>query len=754
MHPSSTTELDTDTSNHEPTRENSKSSRHLHPATPSTSPTAVSARENGDPPSQLGKPSRRSSLQLSHSKTSTLNTRNKVEKGVETSLKGVLQPVGCDSERIESDVLVGLADSTLSSLTPLDTPPPQVRPPDAYIVMLGNNLQTNPTEGEGLDNSIQVEGGGRLIEDGLLTAEVHDANNPPNLREQLGEAQYEPWRDNRYFIANNDLRRLITPKSILRQMEMETGLGSTDIQQQTALVISERAHKLFATLVCLRLDRCIYGFLEEGIDDTDLPFVRLNSCDESRRFSLCSKKTPREPIKCMMAWGRSDVREFAKTQWYMLAPVLEFTDDIEHYDFEHHCILPWIEDHECSSSGHKGGAVEGGFGSVWKIKIHPAHQRLVHGLIPAERTPTQVSSLSINELECPYIYAAVKRLHLTDEESFWSEVAMLKEFKKNPHAHLVKLLATFRWQDRYYLIFPFAESNLREYWKATPVPEFSFHNVFWVLQQCRAITSGLHVVHEQRYTHASPGNSNHDEQSRYGRHGDLKAENILWFPEGTELGRLVIADFGLTDFHKRSTRSDIPAGHITGSPSYEPPELTLHEKVSRAYDIWTLGCLYLELVTWLVAGWDALERFPDARRESMSKQPNVVDDTFFTIMGEGSPGAPPKQAILRGSVGSWIADLHEMPRCSAFIHEFLNLISKHMLLVDPGARIKIAHLNREIQNMIVKAERDPSYLIEGKPCPPRGQLDPHPSSLAALGLNENKFPGTADGTPLPRKGNL
>ncbi|PVH74791.1 kinase-like protein [Cadophora sp. DSE1049] len=502
------------------------------------------------------------------------------------------------------------------------------------------------------------------------------------------------------------------------------------IQQDTTVIISEHAHKLFATLVFAGLGHRILELLGEGIDDTDLPFIWPKSARERRKYLLCSQKKQDKPIECTVTWDRRDIIDILKTQWCMLAPVIEFTDNVEHYEFEHNRVLPWMEDHEFSKPGRTEKAIVGAFSSVWKIKIHPAHQRL----------------------ECSYPYTALKRLHRTDEQSFSSQVATLKKFRKYPHASLAKLLATFRWKDKYYLIFPFPESNLREFWRATPLLAYSYDNVFWVLKQCRAITSGLHVIHtHRRYKHAPAGDRNHDEQSRFGPHGDLKAENILWFPEqGMEYGNLVIADSGLTDFHQCATRSDVPAGHVIGSPSYEPPELMLHSIISRAWDIWTLGCLFLELVTWLVCGSDVLEGFPVARREEDPLEPNLTDDTFFTIIGEGSSGASTKHAILRSAVSTWIKDLHKMPRCSAFVHDFLDLIANEMLLVDPKARIKIGDLNQEFLTMIERA-KDPSYLTKGVPKTPRDQHDPNPSSLAALRLSGHIFPGTSDGTPLPRK---
>jgi serine/threonine protein kinase len=172
----------------------------------------------------------------------------------------------------------------------------------------------------------------------------------------------------------------------------------------------------------------------------------------------------------------------------------------------------------------------------------------------------------------------------------------------------------------------------------------------------------------------------------------------------------------------------------------------LHSSISRAYDIWSLGCLYLEFITWLLCGWEQLKRFPDARGRTGVSTPELSDDTFFTIL-EGE-----HNAIVRQVVQDWMKDLHEMPRCSAFIHEFLDLISKHMLLIDPGARIPIGQLNSKLGDMVGKAE-NPLYLVAPIPSSPRDQ-NPGPSSLAELTQRGAFQPPTpTEGTPLPRRPN-
>ncbi|KAK0111741.1 hypothetical protein ONS95_002079 [Cadophora gregata] len=511
--------------------------------------------------------------------------------------------------------------------------------------------------------------------------------------------------------------------------------------QQKAKKIFAVAPRLFATLV-LVLDsggNRIMEFLDAGIDDSHLPFVRLSTPttrDGSTRLQLCSKNAPNQPLECMAGWEKLSIQRFAQTQHSMYPPTFVFRDDIQHYDFGEHTVLPFIEDHERRKSDNEKGPIEGGYGSVWKVAIHPAHQQVFPREGSRGRRPMHVSR-SGSILPLRYKYNAIKRLNSTNEESFRSEVAMLRAFKKYPHQHLVDLLATYKWKGMFHLIFPFAELNLREYWKTTPLPEFSEKTVFWILRQCRAITSGLHVVHEYRYTYAQETES--EEGRKFGRHGDIKAENMLWFPEeGDEHGILVIADFGLTDFHNRATRSG-PAKSITGSPSYEPPELVLFSQISRAYDIWSLGCMFLEFATWLVGGQDALDEF--ARHRLLRGPENFKDDTFFTIVGDDSPGNP-RMAIVRESVRAWIHGLHEMPRCSSFVNDLLNLISEQMLVIEPKNRIRIRMLNRELASMLSKATEDPGYLTVPRPSKPMAVQNP---SLLAL-----PPPSTSVGTPLPR----
>jgi serine/threonine protein kinase len=328
----------------------------------------------------------------------------------------------------------------------------------------------------------------------------------------------------------------------------------------------------------------------------------------------------------------------------------------------------------------------------------------------------------------------LKQLHSTKEDDFLSEVDMFKAFAPRGHPHLVRLLATYRYKNRYYLLFPFAKLNLRKYWESISLPDFTESMIFWSLNQCKAIASGLHLIHERQTTRGQadweivlPGHGSlpgvEDADRVFGRHGDIKPENILWSVEVDEIhadrckcflerGFLLIADFGLMDFHKRLTRSKILAQRIGGSQTYEPPEMRLDKKISRAYDIWSLGCLYLEFIIWMVLGWEALSKFSKAR--AITEASGLNDDTFYTII-ESSDGRSAPTAILRKIVRDRISMLRDHPRSSLFIHDFLDLVEYKMLAIDRSDRITCGPLNAALREMVNRGGREPTYLTKAHP---------------------------------------
>ncbi|KAK1714550.1 uncharacterized protein BDZ83DRAFT_63502 [Colletotrichum acutatum] len=140
---------------------------------------------------------------------------------------------------------------------------------------------------------------------------------------------------------------------------------------------------------------------------------------------------------------------------------------------------------------------------------------------------------------------AVKCLNSPKKTLFQKEVRVLKKCSGESHSHLISLLATYEQLNRFYLIFPWAESDLMKYWKVlNPKPSNAAETMLWIAEQCRGISDDLVRIHEYNSSDLqdmeaqlssqllSPSDAlnrdNHESDKRqYGRHGDIKPENIL-----------------------------------------------------------------------------------------------------------------------------------------------------------------------------------------------------------------------------------
>ncbi|KAE8443565.1 hypothetical protein EG329_001727 [Mollisiaceae sp. DMI_Dod_QoI] len=613
------------------------------------------------------------------------------------------------------------------------------------------------------------------VADGNLTPKEspdEDISEGPTLEGKLWDARIA-WPAGRisYFIPYDDLQRLVTIDAVLIELRRREMVFKETELQDKADEILKTARKLFAALVCVSMGECILDFLNEGLNDKDMPFVRVELGNRNLgvgAFRLESRRQPKKVLQCMSSskWGRSRLEAFNRDQWWVLAPIFKESKKedkmkkVRHWELEPNRVLPFVEDNQSTSDN------SGGYSEVWAVRVHRAHQHLYKGTNPKNPNPK----------------LAIKRLISTKEADFKREIEMLKAFSHHHNPHLIKLLATYSYLNRYHLIFPLAEANLRAYWEKTEVAAFSHETMRWSLTQCTGIASALRSIHEYKTSQPKPtpepssdlevpssarldanpfsnvktpsqAPASNEFEAKFGRHGDIKPENILWSCEdvkdecgSNDLGNLLIADFGLMEFHRKSTRSGVPFDNIPVSPTYEPPERSLKINFSRKYDIWSLGCVYLEFITWLVGGMELLRKFPDAREES-NFGGIVYDDTFFSLKQHPNPDPKdPKNgmyAIVRPKVTDWIKDLRNMPRYSQFIHDFLDLVEDRMLKVNQEERLQCSQLNIELANIVKKANTIPGYLTNTKPLDCSGPLK-----------DETTPPSPTDGSALPKKHSL
>lgn len=228
---------------------------------------------------------------------------------------------------------------------------------------------------------------------------------------------------------------------------------------------------------------------------------------------------------------------------------------------------------------------------------------------------------------------ALKQLMKQDHDEFRREVDALKRFNGFENDHMVTLLMSWTLDGNYYLLFPLARCDLLEYWEKFPLPTLDQETVRWTSKQIVGIASTVESIHDP------PSNSLRvPEDHKYGRHGDLKPENVLLYDSPTEgKGTLVVADLGLAKLSSILSRSNQSNNRMHFTPRYKPPECDIEgAKVTRSYDVWTFGCLLLEWVCWLFQGQPARAQFLE---DLYSPYPSrSCADMFFDMQPKSGGG--------------------------------------------------------------------------------------------------------------------
>ena len=163
------------------------------------------------------------------------------------------------------------------------------------------------------------------------------------------------------------------------------------------------------------------------------------------------------------------------------------------------------------------------------------------------------------------------------QKTYENEIKVL--FKITEDDHLIKVRGTYT--DKKYLVMllqPVADRNLKQYMSEGPLASITEQNKFRTYFGC--------LAHTIRFLHDS---------SIETLHKDIKPENIL-----LKDGHLILTDFGTAFDWSRTgqsmTRSNA-SDHRT--PRYQSPEVASSNEFHRSSDIWSLGVVFLEMVTLL-----------------------------------------------------------------------------------------------------------------------------------------------------------
>ncbi len=295
-----------------------------------------------------------------------------------------------------------------------------------------------------------------------------------------------------------------------------------------------------------------------------------------------------------------------------------------------------------------------------------------------------IANESVNGKTHPWV--AVKQLLPTglkkeDAQDFVkAEHEMLNLLRDFKSRHLIKAISFYKTPgqiENLHYVFPWAEQgSLRNLWAEKTASICGDNHTIWVFNQLLGLADAIQALHKKNY-----------------RHGDLKPENILCFKipgsriEDLTSCVLVISDVGLSRIYDRLTQlrsqTKMPGGE---TKAYAAPETTIFPKrpTSRRYDIWSLGCLYLEFIIWILYGYEELDRF----RKDLKEFGGDSGARFYTIFDTKKlqvDGSTQIVAKVNQVVKAWIEHIKLDSRCTATGTAFghlIVLIEEQLLVVN------------------------------------------------------------------------
>lgn len=279
------------------------------------------------------------------------------------------------------------------------------------------------------------------------------------------------------------------------------------------------------------------------------------------------------------------------------------------------------------------------------------------------------------------------------------EVDTLRERR---HKNIIPLLASFSAgreepvtandpQECLHMLFPRAEGGDMKAWldlQTTPVELIADDERHaYVYRTIRDIVSGVRFIHREV------------DAFRPMFHHDLKPSNILLFFEMDPSANVApvwkISDFGNAKL--KDIRIDQGTGTVRtdenkfGTYIYRPPEYFNNPsaKHGRPFDVYSLGCVLLELATVLQYGWssDGLPKFITLRRENTEHVYTGPEKPKPDLSFHNSPNV----------TEAWIEGLRG--RGTRTLCELLDLITL-MLQSDAGQRIFIWEVEMELYDLM------------------------------------------------------
>jgi serine/threonine protein kinase len=234
--------------------------------------------------------------------------------------------------------------------------------------------------------------------------------------------------------------------------------------------------------------------------------------------------------------------DFLEAQQVVLTKSLDLEhENGKHRHFSNAAEVPLVKTAELG---------KGGYGYVDRVISTISHREYARKLIPRGRTFKKDKEVL---------------------RAFERELLNLKRLSRS-HIHIVEFVGSYT-DPRYVgiIMSPVADCDLKEFLARAPLPDEqqSFLRTFF-----GCLTSALYFLHTNRI-----------------RHKDIKPQNVL-----VKAHQVFLTDFGVsldwTELGHSTT-----CGPTLTTPRYCAPEVANHSPRNSLSDVWSLGCVFLEIWT-------------------------------------------------------------------------------------------------------------------------------------------------------------